>query len=706
MKEILGIFKRDIRKILKSKMAVVILVGMMIIPGIYAWLNIDSNWDPYDNTGNLEIAVVNKDEGAEILSSKVNIGEELVENLKNNDAMKWVFTDEETAKNGVESGEYYGAIILPNDFSGRLTTLLDETEIKKLEFDFLVNQKKNPIAPIIVNKAVGAVETTLDQAFVNKIVYNVVDKAEDLKLDERGTKTINAVTTKLAETKENIGKLKTTINVVADSANATAKAFSAVKDLLPSVKQFTDTTNTNITELQSDIVSLDQVFDEVNDDISNTFKVSERISTNIRNRLNSLSGAGLDAQQKLADLDSSLENLLTILDQQQRIVAALKQITSFDELDKLDNMISIAKQKVSVLRRDIQGVMDGTVLIEQAKADANELANSLASIASHYADSIAPIVKNSFSRLNSSLKSFVGTFSSLSGAFSQSEIALSSTIDALNSASGFSANVNEMLSNLQNDIDKISAVLSGVGKSDLYLKLTNLLKNSPEDVADFISAPISTREVDYYPIEHYGSKMSPFYTILATWVGCTLLVAVLKTDIEDDEKRKNTKLYQAFFGRFMLFGVIAVMQGLVIGIGDIIIGVQIINHPLFLLTIMLSSLVYMMIVYSLAISFGKIGEALAVVMMVLQVAGSGGTFPIELLPDFFQRVQPMMPFYPSMSALRETIGGFYGNSYIIFIVLLLCHLIIPLFLGLVIRRPIIKIKNKLAKEVEETDVIV
>ena len=187
-------------------------------------------------------------------------------------------------------------------------------------------------------------------------------------------------------------------------------------------------------------------------------------------------------------------------------------------------------------------------------------------------------------------------------------------------------------------------------------------------------------------------------------VAFIVLVAILKTDIEVDEKK--IKLHQAFFGRFMLFGTIAACQGLVIGLGDIVLGVQVLNIPLFLFAIMLSSIVFMLIIYSLAISFGKVGEAIAVVMMVTQVAGSGGTFPIELLPDFFQKLQPFMPFYPSMSAVRETVGGFYGATYLGSILLLLCHTIIPLILGLVIRRRIVKIKHSITKDVEDTDIII
>ena len=153
MKKIIEIFKTDMKKVWKRKIAVIILIGLLFIPGIYAWLNIDSNWNPYDNTGNLPIAVVNKDQGLTILNEDINMGSLLVDSLKSNTAMKWIFTDEDDAKANVDKGKYYGVIILPEDFTSKIATLFDGTEIVKPQFDFYVNQKKNPIAPIIVNKA-------------------------------------------------------------------------------------------------------------------------------------------------------------------------------------------------------------------------------------------------------------------------------------------------------------------------------------------------------------------------------------------------------------------------------------------------------------------------------------------------------------------------------------------------------------------------
>lgn len=142
MKKIFEIFTNDVKKLMKSTMAIVIILGICFIPGIYAWLNIASNWGPYDNTGNLPLAIVNKDEGTTLLGENVNMGKEMEEYLKDNKAMKWIFTDEEDAKLKVDQSKFYGAIIIPQDFSKNVTTIMEKDAIKKPTLDFYVNHKK------------------------------------------------------------------------------------------------------------------------------------------------------------------------------------------------------------------------------------------------------------------------------------------------------------------------------------------------------------------------------------------------------------------------------------------------------------------------------------------------------------------------------------------------------------------------------------
>lgn len=192
LKTIFEVFKTDLKQLYKNPLALLVVIGIIFLAGVYAWLNIDSNWDPYGNTSEMPIAVANEDSGTEFLQEKVNIGKALTEKLATNDDVEWVFVDKETAISGTESGEYYGAIVIPENFTNQITTLFDGSEIKKPKFDFYVNQKKNPVAPIIVNKVIDTVKTQVDQSFVNNVIYKVANKAENLPI-EGATTTSNAV---------------------------------------------------------------------------------------------------------------------------------------------------------------------------------------------------------------------------------------------------------------------------------------------------------------------------------------------------------------------------------------------------------------------------------------------------------------------------------------------------------------------------------
>ena len=217
MKKIIEIFKNDLKKLKKSKIALVIIIGLVIIPGIYAWLNIDSNWSPYTNTKNIPIAVVNKDKGIKILDETVNMGDEIEKALKENDAMDWIFTDEKKALANVKKGKYYGAIIIPKNFSQQLTTIINSTEPKKPTFKFYVNNKKNPIAPIIVSKAVSTIQNSIDETFINTIVYKITNKVETIGIVEKTSMTADDLIEKLNNAKEDIQRVRVTLQTT-DSA--------------------------------------------------------------------------------------------------------------------------------------------------------------------------------------------------------------------------------------------------------------------------------------------------------------------------------------------------------------------------------------------------------------------------------------------------------------------------------------------------------
>lgn len=638
MKTVFNIFRDDLKKLAKSKVAIIIILGVIFIPGIYAWLNIDSNWNPYNNTGNIPIAVVNEDIGTTILGEDFNMGDKITKSLEQNDAMKWIITDRATAIQNVEQSKYYGAIIIPEDFSQDLTTILENNELKKPTFDFYVNNKKNPIAPIIVSKAANTVKDSVNQTFIETLIGKITSATKALGLLTKGTDDTNSLIAKLENAKSEIEQVRAINKTAGLAIDTTGKSLSAIEALMPTLKSF----NNN----------------------------AEQSLGNAKNTLGSLGDA------------SNLSSVQAIVDQISNHIAKLQEIEQL-----LDNITPSSSH------------------LDDIKAKFHTITEKFSSLHNKNQAMIKTELSNLYQNANNTIDHTANIIQGLNSSLGSIELSMQYTIQALSSGSKLNTSLDTVLVNFESDLDQTISKIEKVTQSEAFEKAFNLLQNDPDTIADFLSSPVEANEIEVYPIANYGSEMAPFYSILACWVGCTILTAILKLEIKSSKLTTKAKNYQKFFGRFMLFGSLSILQGLVIGLGDLALQVQTVNLPLFLFTLMLSSLVFMLIIYALAAAFGKVGQAMSIVIMVLQVAGSGGTFPIELLPRFFQILQPFMPFYPAMNATRETIGGFYQNDYLIYLGMLLCHLVVALIFGLIFSKHTFETKGKLQQQLHETGII-
>lgn len=263
---------------------------------------------------------------------------------------------------------------------------------------------------------------------------------------------------------------------------------------------------------------------------------------------------------------------------------------------------------------------------------------------------------------------------------------------------------------LKESSEKLTAVATKLSTDDSegMAAVTNLLSEDSETISSFLSSPVKLDEKKIYPIENYGSAMTPFYSTLAIWVGAVVMAAMLKVTVADSTKEKlfHPKEYQLYIGRILLLIIIGFMQSALICLGDLFfLGIQCKHPVMFVLTGMFTSFVYVNLIYALTVSFGDIGKAVAVVLMVIQVAGSGGTFPIQCAPKFFQAVYPLLPFTHSMNAMRECVAGFYGMNYVKELGYLGIFLIFSLLLGLLLRKPVIKLNDAFTEKLESTHLI-
>jgi putative membrane protein len=199
--------------------------------------------------------------------------------------------------------------------------------------------------------------------------------------------------------------------------------------------------------------------------------------------------------------------------------------------------------------------------------------------------------------------------------------------------------------------------------------------------------------------------MAPFYSVLAVWVGGVILVSILKTDA-DRKKFPGLSEAQYFFGRFLLFFVMGQLQAAVIVAGDIfLLDCQPVHPWLMWFSAAVTSLVFVLLIYALTLSFGDVGKAIVVVVMVVQIAGSSGSYPIEILPVIFSKIYRFFPFPYAINAMREALCGTYGLDYWRYLAELMLFAVLGVVIGLIVRRPFIGLNRFVTEKIEETEVL-
>ena len=201
--------------------------------------------------------------------------------------------------------------------------------------------------------------------------------------------------------------------------------------------------------------------------------------------------------------------------------------------------------------------------------------------------------------------------------------------------------------------------------------------------------------------------MTPFYSNLAIWVGGIVLIAIFKMEVDRDRSMRSYSATNMYFGRWLLYMLLGLVQGLIVCVGDVFLpGVQC-RHPFALvLTGLVCSFVYVNIIYSLSLTFKHIGKALCVIFVILQIPGSSGTYPIEMTPAFFQKIHPLLPFTYGVAAMREAIAGMYGSVYIHNLLILLCYVPIALLIGVVVRPWLLNLNHMFDQKLGETELMI
>lgn len=758
MKMIWGIFKRDMCHATRNVIAVIVSMGLVVVPALYAWFNIAASWDPYGNTKALKVAVANNDKGykSDLIPVRVNVGETIISTLHANDQLDWQFVKSDKAIDGVKSGEYYAAIVIPKGFSADMMTLFSP-DIKHAQLKYYLNEKINPIAPHITDQGATTVVNTIDKTFAKTIAQVGLDLASSILHYSQSPqmaeymRNLNGNLTTMADTLSGASQQVTSYSQLLGSANdivdSTGKllvsATKAGKQAQNALKQgksgATSFTSAGANVTSSVNAALDQVsgaFDQVAAKVNKAFDAIGKDSDTAASQLTTLS-------EQVSSGESLYDTYITSLNHMRESVEQLPDSDSAKQalLEAIDREITLLEAAKGDSQKLAQQLKDASTQVTQDTAAAErsrkEILNritsakqSISNVRADYAtnvkpkiDALASTVSTLISQTDSMITQLSGTTDSLNDVTSNVGTNIASIRSTLD---GIATKLNSSATTLNTLITAMNSSDNGAENSD---ELKSLTTSNASTLSTLISAPVALHRVAVYPIANYGSAMAPFYTILSIWVGAIILCAMLKVTISDREKahvlglgdtlpriagpsgpgnasRWGLRLDHEYFGRYAIFALLALLQGTLVCLGDMyFLGVQA-NHALqFLAMGWLAALVFSNIVYTLTVSFGDIGKAVAVVLLVMQVAGSGGTFPIETLPKFFQMLYPFLPFPHAIDAMHAAMAGSYGNEYLLDMVYLALFLIPSLLLGLVLRKPVIRLNNWVSRNLESTKVM-
>lgn len=721
MKKSFQIFKRDIGRLSKNIVALIVVIGVCIIPSLYAWFNIAANKDPYGNTANIKIAVANNDAGTENdMLGNLDVGGQIVDTLKENDSLGWVFVSEDKAISGVKSGEYYAAIVIPDNFSESMVSFLSG-KIEQPEFDYYLNEKKNAIAPKITDTGANTIQQQVNTEFVSAAAGTVADilngsvSGIGTKLDD----VQNDILTKISTVSDNLKEYEKALDSFNKTVDSSNRLIEKSKKSMATVKS---DANSGVNSIKNGTDSLTLVRNDIAD-FANDLGAGISKAQNSLAKVNTKSGINLGKiSSKTESIHGQFQEMITsvesIIDKNSEMLTTLKEINKKYPSDSLTNLINELDSQNSKYKTILQKLRTGSDSINDATTTSVKAVESISKIIEKNTKDIhsskVTVENGIMTGLNTSLDTFSNIQGTLSGILKGVGPATDNVVtlmdqleNSLDSAKKALSSTGSSIKKVQERLDKANVDISVVKTSKIYEKLKDMTNLDSDKVASFMSSPVKLKTETFYSVENYGTAMTPFYTNLAIWVGGIVLIAIFKMEVDKSEKIKNFTPTQAYFGRWMLFILVGFVQALIICLGDIFILKIKCQHPvLFVVAGLVAAFVYVNLIYALSLTFKHIGKAVSVILVILQIPGSAGTYPIEMTPGFFQAIHPLLPFTYGINAMREAIAGTYGHYYVKNLVILLIYVPIALFIGLVLRRLLLNLNSLFDKKLEQTGLMI
>lgn len=729
MRNIWKLFVDDVRRLTSNVVSIIIVIGLVVIPGLFTWFNVAASWDPFSNTGNLKFAVANNDEGykSDLIPLKINVGDQVVNTLRANSQLDWTFTSEKDAIDGTKSGKYYAAVVIPENFSTRMMTFFT-ADGDHATLTYYNNEKKNALAPKITGQGADTVAAQINETFSETLTSTALEIASQLAdaIDDPETQNqLSKFNGNITQFAQSLNDSATTLRTFVSLTSSAQTMLNSSNQLLGQVKSNTKDAKKQLKESSSNVSDLTDALSTSTQALSTALDNSANGLATVSDDVDSLfSNAGTQAGDTSSALRNQASNISTHAESYQKVY------DSVDELSKSEYLPEAAKSALELFKTNLSStieqlnnlaasinesadridakVSDATQEKEQVKQLIDQAKSSVGNVKTSYDDELKPQLDNIASSISTLSTSLTNAASSLKSALGDLNSTTSTVNSQLTSLQDTLNSTAETLDNSAGKLSEFSAKLSEALNSGDLNSIKEVLSTDTETLASTLAAPVALKRTAVFPVENFGSQMTPFYTFLPLWVGSLLLAVTLKTTVSRKTRKQlgDPKPHQLFLGHYGVFGLISLMQSTFsLGGSLLFLRVQAVHPWLFMLTGWVSGLVFSFFVYTLVVSFGNVGKAIGVIYLVVQISGSNGAYPLSLLPGIITKISPFLPVTHSITALRAAIGGIYNNDYWQAIGSLLLFIPPMLIIGLLLRIPLIKFNRWYVEKVESTKVI-
>lgn len=712
-RDVLRIFAGDVRYGVKNVIGIIVLMGLVLVPPMYAWFNIAGSWDPYGHTEGLKVAVANEDAGYEsdLTPVDINMGDAVVSSLRADDSFDWVFVSEDEAVEGIRSGRYYAAIVIPEGFSADMMTLFSP-DVTHSEITYYTNEKENPIAPRITEKGAASVQDSVRVKFTETVDKAALSLASDLVsyLDGDQVSTYAArMDGHMADAARDMRSAEGDMRAFSSLMTAASGLSDASASMLSSSKDASSGAVSSITDAASGLSDASDSFDAATGAVQGALAQSlagfDGLDAEVTSALDDAQGRSSDASAILRSAAQEAEDSRVAYESVRDAVAAAD--TSGEATAAIDRVIA----ELAVLQQNLGDAADaldaGT---SDASAQIDTVRSSIADAKASISDaSGSDDLRKSLDALTASLgdistksSTVASDLADVAGSLSRNAGSLSSRLsDAASSLDAAADKLDDTASYLDESRGKLAAALAS-GNLD---EVRTILNGGSDALAEYLASPVRVDRQAVYGVANNGSAMAPFYTVLSLWVGAIILAAMMRTRISDRRLFELGMPSPAarYFGRFGIFSLLSFGQALLVCLGDLfVLQIQCVHPVLFVIAGIVAGQVFMLMMYTLTAMFNEVGKAVAVILLVMQVAGSGGTFPIEMTGPFFQAAYPFLPFTHGMNAMAACVAGIYGGEFAFHVVALLAFAIPTLLVALALRGPALKLNDFVDGKLAET----